>query len=75
MVATEDQSRQPVGRTVTDRRRTHVCVLDGLNRRCHKHSDLLVNQTVLRLSPNDMLSGCAGTKTWDECLASAYSSE
>ena len=75
MVVTEDQSHQPVGQAVMEWRRTHVCVLNGLNRGCHEHTDLLVDETILCISPNDMLSGCAGTKTWDECLASAYSSE
>lgn len=54
-------------------RETHICVLDSLNRWCHEHSNLLVNQTVLCLSPDDMFSGCAGTESRDECLASTCS--
>ena len=73
MVAAKDSCHQTPKRVVTEQ--TYICVLNSLNRRCHKYSDLFVNKTVLCLAPNDMLSGCAGTETWDECLASTYSSE
>lgn len=37
--------------------RTHRRVLDLLNGRRHVHPDLLIHQTVLRLSSHDVLSG------------------